>query len=127
MELMGDYFSPPVSLLLVVALLFSFTASPALIYPLFAHHTLVYYVSYYIFPLCLSSRLSSPWRSCCLCTLSFPLSLVLPLFSPPFIVAAPLRLCPCLPLLFLPPYLFFLSRFFSSVYRVVSGGCGMTL
>lgn len=113
--LMYDYFSLPVSLLLDVALGFfpPFTASPALIWSFFflpiASHIL-YFLTIFLSLLC--CRVLSPLICCWLFLwFLFPCILLFPLYEFAHTVST----------------LFFLSRFFSHVYRVVSGGCGMTL
>lgn len=76
--------------------------------PSFAHHTPIYYVSYHnYFPYFVVPSLD-----------------LSPLFPFPPSLPPLLRLCPHrLSLIFS----LFLSRFSSPMYRVVSGGCGMTL
>lgn len=90
-----------------------FTASPALIWSFFflpiASHIL-YFLTIFLSLLC--CRVLSPLICCWLFLwFLFPCILLFPLYEFAHTVST----------------LFFLSRFFSHVYRVVSGGCGMTL
>ena len=109
---MGNYFSPPVSLLLAVALLFPLLPFPQLICPSFAHHPLLYFLPHFFpsFVIMPSPTLTSSTLPSLL-----PFSLLPHLYPHLLYLLHPL-------LLFLSPL-----SFSSSMYRVVSGGCGMTL
>lgn len=91
-----------------------FTASPALIWSFFffCQSPPIYYNFLTIFLSLLCCRVLSPLICCWLFLwFLFPCILLFPLYKFAHTVST----------------LFFLSRFFSHAYRVVSGGCGMTL